>query len=247
MIIGWGTGRVWNIPLSIMLRGGALEEWNQLIHWLESLPGQLITSGPAYVVWPLHASGRFTVKSLRSFMTAERFEVWPDFPKGVVWSKMVPTKIQGFLWMVWHGKIASIDNLQKRGMVLTNWCVLCEKNLESIDHMFLHCPFATSVWGWVSSKLSLIGPRNASMRGLIEAWKGMNCTSRFSAASKVVLHGFCWFIWLERNARIFNEDRMCEKQVGLRILCNTGRWLSAAGVFSPSDLTLWSSFIFDPG
>ncbi|CAN1304570.1 hypothetical protein LINPERPRIM_LOCUS26241 [Linum perenne] len=105
--------------------------------------------------------------------------------------------------MVWHGRIASVDNLQKRGMILANWCVLCEKDLESIDHMFIHCSFTANVWSRLSSKLSLYGPRNENVRGLIDAWKGMNCSTMFADAARVILHGVFWYIWLERNARIF--------------------------------------------
>ncbi|CAN1320383.1 hypothetical protein LINPERPRIM_LOCUS31667 [Linum perenne] len=34
----------------------------------------------------------------------------------------------------------------------------------------------------------------------------MNCLSTFADALRMVFHGVCWFIWLERNARIFSDN-----------------------------------------
>ncbi|CAN1243527.1 hypothetical protein LINPERPRIM_LOCUS5717 [Linum perenne] len=149
--------------------------------------------------------------------------------------------------MVWHGKIASIDNLQKRGMIMTNWCALCQKDAESVDHLFSQCHFASEVWDRVSSKLSLFGPRNGNVKGLFSAWKGMNCTPSFPESSRVVIHGVVWYIWLERNERVFKDVRRSEFQVSQRVLCNIGRWLGAARVFSEPRLSRWYEFIFDPG
>ncbi|CAN1255260.1 hypothetical protein LINPERPRIM_LOCUS8923 [Linum perenne] len=239
------TGLTWHIPLSTSLRGGALLELRRLLDLLDSLPDAYISAGPASKVWPLECSGRFSVGSLRRALIEERYASLPDFPSRVIWQKRVPSKIQCFMWMVWHGRIASIDN-QRRGMVLTNWCVLCERDLESVDHLFVHCSFASTVWSELSSKLFLNGPRNDKVRDWIGAWKGMNCISRYAVASKIILHGFLWFIWLERNARIFTDTRKCEKHVAARAFWNFGRWLHAAGSFSSAELESWYAFIFDP-
>ncbi|CAN1781841.1 Putative ribonuclease H protein At1g65750 [Linum perenne] len=214
---------------------------------LENLPPDCITAGPAFVSWPLERSGSFSVRSLRQMMVKERFVGVQTFPSTVVWSKVVPTKVQGFTWMVWHKKIASLDNLQKRGMILTNWCVLCERDAESVDHLFLRCPFSSAVWDRVSSKLSLFGPRVDNIRGLFETWKGMNCAPIFAAAEKAILHGVLWHIWLERNERIFNEASKSDDFVASRTLRNVGRWLSSSNSFSAPVVTLWNALIFDPG
>ncbi|CAN1820378.1 Putative ribonuclease H protein At1g65750 [Linum perenne] len=241
------TGTAWHIPLVTTLRGGAILELHALLDLLESLPDDYISTGPASVVWPLESSGNFTVGSLKRFFTKERYAPLHDFPSDVIWEKAVPSKIQCFMWMVWHGKIASIDNLQQRGMVLTNWCALCERDAESVDHLLVHCPFLLNVWSEVSSKLSLFGPRNGRARDWIGAWKGMNCVSSFAVVSRVILHGVLWYVWLERNARVFSDTKKGERQVAARALWNCGRWLYAEGSFSSADLERWNLFIFYPG
>ncbi|CAN1332114.1 Putative ribonuclease H protein At1g65750 [Linum perenne] len=238
---------VWRIPLFITLRGGALREWNQLLALLAEAPEDRFTEGPASLVWPLESSGCFTVRSMRERLAADKFAGLNDYPSKLIWSKGVPTKVQGFIWLSWHKKIATVDNLQRRGMQLTNRCALCCKDLESVDHIFLRCEFAATVWEKISSKLSIYGPGSEDIKSFILAWKGMNCLPIFSPVMNHLLHGTIWFLWLERNMRIFKDTALNPNQVAVKILLNVGRWLCAADIFSSDKQAAWSNFIFDPG
>jgi hypothetical protein len=44
-----------------------------------------------------------------------------------------------FTWTAACGKIPTVDNLRRRGMVVVNRCWLCEADGESVDHLLLHC------------------------------------------------------------------------------------------------------------
>ncbi|CAN1815907.1 Putative ribonuclease H protein At1g65750, partial [Linum perenne] len=196
----------WNIPLRYELRGGALQEWNNFNLYLESIPNDHITTGPSSLVWPLQRDGRFSVKSCRQAFSDKKFLGVATFPHDVIWVHVVPTKIQCFLWKVWHKRIATIDNLQKRGFQMVNLCVLCTNQLESTYHIFLRCVFTSAIWNRISSILSLHGPHQDDVSSLISSWKGMNCVPRFRMVKKVILHAFFWYIWMERNDRIFKEE-----------------------------------------
>ncbi|CAN1229638.1 Putative ribonuclease H protein At1g65750, partial [Linum perenne] len=239
--------RHWQIPLNSTLRGGALREWNQLQLWLTSLPVDKITEGPASIIWPLENSAKFSVKSMRKKLVEEKFIGVSDCPHGVIWAKGVPSKVQSFVWLVWHKKIATIDNLQKRGMQMPNMCVLCYEDLESVDHIMLSCAFTLKVWARLSSRLSFYGPSPIDTRGFVAAWKGMNCASPFCVVMDHLLHATFWFLWLERNNRIFKDKAMHYNQVSIKILVNIGNWLSAGNMFSQAELIRWSKFVFDPG
>ncbi|CAN1815182.1 Putative ribonuclease H protein At1g65750 [Linum perenne] len=75
----------------------------------------VLTEGPPSVVWSLAASGLFSVKSLKAHLSRQRFPGVDEFPKDTVWSRVVPTKIQGFGWLAFHGRISTTDVLQARG------------------------------------------------------------------------------------------------------------------------------------
>ncbi|CAN1763258.1 Putative ribonuclease H protein At1g65750, partial [Linum perenne] len=237
----------WRIPLSNTLRGGALREWNHLINRLEALPPDFIKSGPAALYWPLEKSGIFSVRSMRRRLAEDKVGAATDFPHEVIWESKAPTKIQTFLWMAYHKKLATIDNLQKRGIHLVSRCVLCEVSCESVDHLLWQCSFTKEVWQRVSSLLSIFGPHCRDLDSILTGWKGLNFSPFFPETSSVLLHAFLWFSWLERNDRVFNDKAKSVDQVVARILSNIGRWLAAWNVFSPERLCRWNSFIFDPG
>jgi hypothetical protein len=50
-----------------------------------------------------------------------------------------------FVWTAALGKILTHDNLLRRGIVVVEWCVMCKKHGESVDHLLLHCDVARVV------------------------------------------------------------------------------------------------------
>ncbi|CAN0922224.1 hypothetical protein LINGRAHAP2_LOCUS32982 [Linum grandiflorum] len=105
----------WSIPLRFSLRDGAEVEMLRLLSLLRSLPIDLITAGPASLTWPFEASGAFTVSSMAKELIRRNFHGVADFPADVVWCHLVPSKIMGLLWQVWHGNVLTVDNLIRQG------------------------------------------------------------------------------------------------------------------------------------
>uniref|UniRef100_A0A2N9EUB2 Aconitase/3-isopropylmalate dehydratase large subunit alpha/beta/alpha domain-containing protein n=1 Tax=Fagus sylvatica TaxID=28930 RepID=A0A2N9EUB2_FAGSY len=56
------------------------------------------------------------------------------FPWKMVWKAKVPPRVAFFSWIASLGKALTIDNLRKRGLILQNWCCLCQSDGESVDH-----------------------------------------------------------------------------------------------------------------
>ncbi|CAN0845480.1 Putative ribonuclease H protein At1g65750, partial [Linum grandiflorum] len=236
-----------SIPLRYSLRGGALEEWRQLLHFISSLPRDIITAGPATVGWSLCSNGVFSVQSLRRRLAEQQFPGTPSFPHDIVWFAPIPSKIQCFCWQVFLKKIATIDNFQRRGFHLENKCVLCGKAVETVDHIFIVCSFSYKVWCLIVSTLSIHGPNLFDVIGLISSWKGMNCTSQFRFATTAVLHSFFWYIWKERNNRIFRNSSPSTKYLSRKILLAVGNWMFVSGRFSDRILAEWNHLVFDNG
>ncbi|CAN0925974.1 Putative ribonuclease H protein At1g65750, partial [Linum grandiflorum] len=103
---------VYDVPLQFQLRGGALGECQEFIPFLADRLVPVVTMGPAIVIWTLHPSASFTVSSLVAELRRRLFPGLEEFSLRAIWKKEVPTKIQGFLWLVYHGKILTLDNLQ---------------------------------------------------------------------------------------------------------------------------------------
>ncbi|CAN1759570.1 hypothetical protein LINPERHAP1_LOCUS7188, partial [Linum perenne] len=185
---------------------------------------------------------------LRHALVAESFTGYTDFPANLIWQPSTPSKIACFLWRVFLRKIATQDNLQKRGFSLPNRCVLCDSNNESIDHIFLSCIFSADIWLMLSSRLFIHGPLPSSIEAFINGWKGLNCDQRLNSdVMKVLLHALLWFIWKERNDRIFKESRSSPSDVFRRVWFAVGDWLLADRSFTPDDTCVWRRRAFDNG
>ncbi|CAN1274683.1 Putative ribonuclease H protein At1g65750 [Linum perenne] len=196
------------------------------------------------MIWALDSSGSFSVKLLARELILHKFLGCPDFPFERIWVRHVPTKVTGFVWKLAHGRVSTIDNLIRRGMIISNRCVLCGANAETIGHLFWSCPFTPHVWLHFSSRLSLFGYFPLSVRDWLWAWKELNCNSTFAPCVRLLLHGFLWTFWGERNDRIFHDRLASAKVVDWRISYLIGRWcvVGGGGLLDADRFRLWVGF-----
>jgi hypothetical protein len=59
------------------------------------------------------------------------------------------SKIEIWLWLIWHNSIAIKDNTFKRGWTEDTKCKFCGGE-ESIHHLFFLCPAAKYMWSMAS-------------------------------------------------------------------------------------------------
>ena len=62
-----------------------------------------------------------------------------------IWYFNIPLKIKCFVWLTCNKKINTWDNLSKKGWIGPNRCSLCNKEAESVDHLFVSCHFLKEV------------------------------------------------------------------------------------------------------
>jgi hypothetical protein len=131
-----------------------LQDWEieSLTSFLDRIySASLNDSGVDQMCWQRDGKLGFTVKSYYSCLNATPPN---QFPWKEIWKAKAPPRVAFFLWMAAWGKILTNDNLRKRRVVLVDWCCLCNKDGESLDHLFLHCSMAKQLW---DSILTLFG------------------------------------------------------------------------------------------
>lgn len=106
-------------------------------------------------------------------------------------------------------KILTFDKLQIRGWDNSPTCSLCGTEPETAIHLFMDCPFAKQVWTKIWLKLGLNMPSSSSFNGnLMDWWEA--CRREMIKEHRKNFDGLfiytTWRIWLQRNARNFNND-----------------------------------------
>ena len=62
-----------------------------------------------------------------------------SFPWRMIWQLKIPPRVAFFSWSASLGKILTTDNLRKRRLIVLDWCYMCKRCRESVDHLLLHC------------------------------------------------------------------------------------------------------------
>jgi hypothetical protein len=200
----WRNGVVeWNV---IFVR--AIQDWEMdvISLFFELLYSCKISRGNADCIWWFPSKkGIFEVKSFYKILSSLATEV---FPWKSIWRSKVPTRVAFFGWNATLEKILTHDNLRKRNIVVVEWCCMCKKNGESVDHLLIHCEMATYLWHYVFALFGMEWVMPQKVIDLFACWSQMGGRDLFRNIWRMVPLCVMWCIWRERNARFF-EDKEC--------------------------------------
>lgn len=88
-----------------------------------------------------------------------------------VWDPFGLPKINFFCWILMHKRTLTGDNLEKSGISGPQRCPLCCKAQETIDHLFIQCPFSQEVWLQAIMGLNAYILEQSSVVSLFATWK----------------------------------------------------------------------------
>ena len=88
-------------------------------------------------------------------------------PFRFIWKSSVSHRIKVFAWLAFRGKLNTCDRVQRKNtqmMLSPNMCVLCKKDAETADHLFIHCMSARFLWLKVLGEVGFYWVAPASVR-----------------------------------------------------------------------------------
>ncbi|KAL4323635.1 hypothetical protein GQ457_11G028910 [Hibiscus cannabinus] len=209
---------VWNIPLRRALFGWEQSQWNELVDCLANF-----------------SDGVYKVKSMR-FLDENSTPSNPLWEK-LVWLRLVPPKVEIFMWRVVWGRVPVKVELLKRGVPIieNSLCSLCKNSPETISHLFLFC---TGVWRIWMKFCALLGVSTAFPLiplEFLEAWMWMiqlKNMSWFSLIPFVII----WSVWLARNEVVFNRKGVDWLQLDFLVRVRLTTWMKS--LFPGHDIPL---------
>ncbi|KAG6729257.1 hypothetical protein I3842_01G018300 [Carya illinoinensis] len=169
--------------------------------------------------WKPTSKGCFSV---RSFFTSLSQGSPIQFPWKKIWRHKAPPQAAFFVWNASLGKILTTDNLRKRRVIIVDWCCMCKKGGESVDHLLLHCEVARGLWNEILSRLDLGWVMPESVVAVLDCWTDLRGIQQIKAMWKMIPICIMWCIWQERNERTFEDkERSMEelKAFFFRTLC----------------------------
>ncbi|MFS8023914.1 hypothetical protein Hanom_Chr16g01457071 [Helianthus anomalus] len=96
-------------------------------------------------------------------------------------------------------------------------CPLCQRDRDSRDHLFFSCIFASQVWNNIKTKVDM--DNVSESWNSFSDWMNQHSNSRKMehVVCKLVLAASVYFIWQERNNRLFSRLECSATQVSEKI------------------------------
>ena len=195
----------WNFHFPRNLLDREITKLQGLLHSLEKI--RLCSTVEDRRVWLANSSGIFSCKTAFASLRGDN-SLPLNYPAKSIWKLRIPIKVKIFIWLLVSDKISVHTNLQKRRpyhYLSPGWCVMCKKDNETIDHLFLTCDFSLRPWGKILQEFGRdwVIPRFAT--DLLSLGQGFLLQKKEKILWKLAITATFWAIWLERNHRIFEE------------------------------------------
>ncbi|KAK9665053.1 hypothetical protein RND81_14G087100 [Saponaria officinalis] len=153
-------------------------------------------------------NGMFSVsKAYDFFRTRHHPLIWTKAlsSSSIIPSHRVTTTLAG------QRRLATVDNIMRRGVALVNRCSLCYSALESHRHLFFCCAYSGEVWLGLTRWMGIRWRSHDLLTELHWASKRQNAKHWKMAWFRSCICAAVYHIWQERNRRIFlGADRPVE-------------------------------------
>ncbi|PWA80255.1 reverse transcriptase domain, Reverse transcriptase zinc-binding domain protein [Artemisia annua] len=191
--------------------------------------------------WNLAEDGKFKVKDLSLMVDDLCLVVGAN--QETVWNKIVPKKVNIFIWRALNGRIPVRVELNNRGIDLDSvLCPCCGDNVETYDHILVNCNVAMSVWEkifnwWRKGAVNAFSVSDMLQHGRSDS----NSTS--GSLWQIVTWVTAYMIWKERNSRVFSAKVASINKIVQEIQLKSFDWISRR---SKKVAFSWQNWFIDP-
>ena len=142
------NGWHWRIKFRRSLLGVQVDDYEKLLSILYDTrpPNQKDLR-----IWRWEGKGLFTAKSYYSLLI-NRDMVYPFYH---LWSLNAPLKVKILMWLVLKGGLNTDDTLAHKGIGQGGLWVFCTTSTESIQQIFLECPYVQYIWFRLTAGLEI--------------------------------------------------------------------------------------------
>ncbi|XP_024965762.1 uncharacterized protein LOC112505960 [Cynara cardunculus var. scolymus] len=168
----------------------------------------------------------------------------PSVEQETDWFKWIPSKANIHLWRTLNNRLATRDNLIKRGVACSSdECPTCLVTVENLDHVFVNCSTAKAINAHMASWVNWWPVNATSVRDLWSVVYEIGDSGR-REVGKVIMAAYFWTVWTQRNHKTFRGKCKSDKDVCSDIQFTAYEWIRCRAKFSkPSS---WENWICNP-
>ena len=194
---GW---RVFN--LSFELPG-------QLLDTIKATPLSIDQNAEDVLHWAYSKNGSFSLKSAYLLVRGLNPLNWVTDYISWVWKVETLPKVHFFLWLCLHNSVPIGEVLGSRGLNLDPIYSLCNKEMESVEHLVRGCEMAKDFWQELKVPYCVKDTFNLP----IGKWLESNCRSEaisffMGIPWKILFPIGVWHLWLHRNNFVFKSGKV---------------------------------------
>ena len=127
-------------------------------------------------------------------------------------------------------------------LLILDWCCMCKRNGESVDHLLILCSIAFDLWSMMFTLFGIHWVMPKTMVDLLACWQGKLGRHRNSAIWMAVPHCLMWCIWGERNNQHFADLERSIADLKLFFLKTLLDWVTVFDFRSFSSLHGFTDF-----
>ncbi|GJT78337.1 putative reverse transcriptase domain-containing protein [Tanacetum coccineum] len=121
-------------------------------------------------------------------------------------------------------------------------CPLCEAQPDSHDHLFFECSFSSQIWMQMKRFARLLNSSSFLVSIMSHLLPIAKRKSSKSTIGKLVVAAVAYFIWQERNRRLFKKSKRSAKEV-IEANCGT----ECIGLEGVIKLVIFNLYVFNRG
>ncbi|XP_071728294.1 uncharacterized protein [Rutidosis leptorrhynchoides] len=131
----------------------------------------------------------------------------------VVWFKQLVPKDAFILWLVICDRLPTQERISKWKPSFNSLCPLCGRIPDSIDHLFFECCYSRNVWKIMKSMILFQG-LTCKIGDIITSMSNYPFKNQiWSVITRLVIAAAVYYIWQERNKRLFKGEKKNEKDL----------------------------------
>ena len=176
----------------------------------------VINQWPAYrpsadredeVIWTLSNDGEFSVKSVWERLR-RRYPLvgWHN----LVWHKDSIPRCSFICWLACRNRLRTKEKLFRWGVIDNSHCVLCGNAEKTRDHLFFQCSYSKFVWQSILANLNFCYQCSNWEEEVDQACRRFKGKEFQARLGRVAFSVTVYFVWMERNSRIFQGKNRLE-------------------------------------